>query len=159
HSAGSFLYARQTLQAIERAEYDAADIAALPRGLGELYGRFLRRSWPSDEAYRPVRRVLEVMIAARQPLTDAQIARATALAPGGELGRIMDSLAGFITRGEIGIALYHKSLADWLVDPAGCEPRYAIDRAAGEARLLAYCRRWAELDDDYPLLHLPAHLL
>ena len=157
-SDGSFLYARQALEAIAREQLDLDDLEALPLGLGGLYARFFTRSWPNETSYAPVRRVLEVILTARQPLGEDQIATIAALQGGRQLRTVMDSLTGYIARTDEGVSLYHKSLADWLVDRAVCDGRYAIDRTAGTGRLLAWCRRWRELDDRYPLLHLPAHL-
>jgi hypothetical protein len=157
-SDGSFLYARQALQAIAREQLDLNDLQALPLGLGGLYARFFTRSWPNETSYAPVRRALEAMLAARQPLSEVQIAAIAGLQGTRQLATVMESLTGYLARGDDGVTLYHKSLADWLVDRTMVDGRYAVDRAAGNARLADYCRRWREFDDRYALLHLPAHL-
>ena len=54
--------------------------------------------------------------------------------------------------------MFHKSLADWLTDPEKGVLRFVIERQDGQQRILEYCRRWAELEDDYPLRELPAQL-
>lgn len=157
-SDGSFLYARQALEAIAREQLDLDDLEALPLGLGGLYARFFTRTWPNETAYAPARRALEAILASREPLSEQQISSIAALQGGRQLRAVMESLTGYLARSDEGVTLYHKSLADWLVDREVCDGRYAIDRAAGAERLVNYGRRWRELEDLYPLHHQPAHL-
>lgn len=157
-SAGSFLYAHQTLRSIARGELDPGALDTLPRGVVGLFRRFFERSWPDDETYRPVRPILEVLLAAREWLTERQICEIAGVRLGAELRPVMDALSGYVAMSGGRVALFHRTLADWLVDPQQCDRRYLIDTQAGQARLLNYCRRWAELHDTYALAHYPAHL-
>lgn len=156
-SAGSFLYAVQALQSIRRGELDPRAPEGLPRGIAGLYRSFFERSWPDAEAYRLIRPILEVILAAREPLSQTQIGEIVgeeraALKP------MMDALSSYLTRLNGRVVLFHKTLADWLCDPEQGDGSYLVDVALGRARLLAYCRGWRNTDESYALAHYPAHL-
>ena len=58
------------------ARYDFARLDALPPGLTGLYTAFFERHFPDAASYAPARQVLEVVAAALEPLTAAEIAAA-----------------------------------------------------------------------------------
>jgi hypothetical protein len=63
-SAGNFLYARNALEGIERGRYSVDRLDVLPPGLFGLYRDFFARHFPDEATYQPMRRVLEVLVAA-----------------------------------------------------------------------------------------------
>ena len=81
HSAGNFLYVQQALQGIERDTCTFDDLHALPPGLYGLYRGFFERQFPDEASFGHARTVLEVVVAAPEPLTERLLAETTGLAP------------------------------------------------------------------------------
>ena len=172
-STGNFLYAVNALNGIERGFYSFAQLAALPPGLDGLYLDFFRRLFgregtaEGEAAYARARPLLQVLTAAIEPLSRAELAAASGLDAEEELPRLLRQLAQLHVRrvrpnGEETIAFYHKSIADWLVsNPDG--NAFAISPAKGRALLAGFCR--AALDTSraepcwYVRRHAVAHLL
>lgn len=159
---GNFLYIQQILQAIERDLHTFDHLDALPRGLPGIYDSFFRRQFPTQEQYATARDVLQVVVAARQPLTVRQMALATGLHEEDDLPDVLECLAAYLPEREGQFAVYHKSLADWLMDRQQSRDYYASPRR-GHERLAEMC--WSEYQRDsrsmspYALRHLPAHLI
>jgi len=161
-SAGNFLYVKQVFESIERGLYGLDDLKALPPGLYGLYLGFFQRQFPDDASFAPVRCVLECVVAAREPLNRAQLARATGL-PEEDLARALRPLSAYLPTREGAYALYHKSLADWLTDPDQVGAPHSVSRRRGHERLAQLCweeyRRGPRAMSEFALRHLPAHLL
>jgi WD40 repeat protein len=166
-SAGNFLYVRQALDGLERDLYRVDRLDALPPGLYGLYLGFFRRHFPDETAYAPARRVLQVVVAAREPLTAEQLAEATGLQREDELPGVLRRLDAYLPgrAGPDGVrryAVYHQSLADWLTDPELRGTLHHASRGRGHERLAeasrAEYRRGSGALSDYELRHLPAHL-
>jgi hypothetical protein len=161
-SAGNFLYAQQVVEALGRGDIELHEIDALPRGLEALFARKFLQHFPDAQSYAAAERVLGVILAAKQPLSAAQIAAASGLSLLQDVRPILEKLIGYVVaagpvNGEETYTLFHKSLADWLVEPgAGA---FRVDVADGRERLLAWCREWRSSRDQYVLTHVIAHLL
>jgi WD40 repeat protein len=162
-SAGNFLYAQQVLEGIERHQYRLDRLDALPPGLYGLYLRSFERHFPDERRYAAARSVLQVVVAAREPLAEEQLARATGLDLEGELPHALRNLAPYLPRREGRYAVYHKSLADWLTDDELRGTCYYVSRRRGHELLADLCwgeyRRGARALSAYALAHLPSHLL
>ena len=112
----------------------------------------------------PARQVLEVIVAALEPLTDAEIAAASGLDPDYALAPLLDCLAAYLPERDGRRAVFHKSFADWLTETKGSRPagRFFASPRRGHERLASWC--WAEYQRGparmaaYSLRHLPAHL-
>jgi WD40 repeat protein len=161
-SRGNFLWIQQALQGIERDLFGFDRLDELPPGLNALYLRQFERIFPDEPRFDPARRVLEVVVAAAEPLTEAQLAGASGLDIEAALPRVLRVLAAYVPRRDGRYELYHKSLADWLTHPDRRGTLYSISRRRGHERL-------AELGDSerrrdpyalsrYSLVHLPTHL-
>jgi WD40 repeat protein/serine/threonine protein kinase/endogenous inhibitor of DNA gyrase (YacG/DUF329 family) len=167
-SAGNFLFVRTALDAIASGQLTFDHIQNLPPGLSSLYEIFFRRLFPKPaKDYLRARRVLETIVAAREPLTREQIAAATCLDPEDELLGILSRLAPFVPAFEGRYSLFHKSLLDWLTgwDRSHDQPlagAYHVNLQKGSAQLADWC--WAEYQCEssqistHCLRHLPAHL-
>ena len=164
---GNFLYVQQALDGIERDQHGLDDLAALPPGLYGLYESFFGRHFPDEADYVDVRRLLEVMVAARQPLTESQLAAATGLDRHRELPAVLHRLASYLSRcdrgdGPTSYTAFHRSLIDWLTDPELRGTRYSVVAEVGHDHLASMC--WLEYQrgpqemSPYALSHLPAHL-
>jgi len=163
-SGGNFLWVEQALLGLESGPYDFARLEALPPGLTGLYTAFFERHFPDEAAYAPARQVLEVIMAALEPLTDAEIAAATGLDADYVLAPLLDRVAAYVPERDGRRTVFHKSFADWLTEtnfprPAG---RFFVGTRRGHERLASWC--WADYQRGparmaaYSLRHLPAHL-
>jgi len=163
-SGGNFLWVEQALLGLESGTYHFARLEALPPGLTGLYTAFFERHFPGEAAYAPARQVLEVIVAATEPLSAAEIAAATGLDPDYALPPLLDRLAAYIPERDGRRAVFHKSFADWLTATESPRPagRFFASPRRGHERLASWC--WAEYQRGparmapYSLRHLPAHL-
>ncbi|HLK44679.1 MAG TPA: ATP-binding protein, partial [Acidimicrobiales bacterium] len=156
-SDGSFLYAKQALAGIASGTLRCDEVSRQPPGLAKLFHDFFSRTFPADAAYAPTRELLSIVLAAHGGLTAGQLAAAAGVTPAA-LKALLTPLSAYLSDADGRVTLFHKSLGEWLTEPDVGSARFLVDRATGEAQLLAYCRRWADLDDDYPLRELPRHL-
>ena len=115
-SGGNFLWAMQALLGLESGGYDFAHLDALPPGLTGLYTAFFERHFRDDSSFAPARQVFEVVTAALEPLTPAEIAAAAGLDPDYELPALLDRLAAYLPDRDGRRGVYHKSFSDWLTD-------------------------------------------
>jgi WD40 repeat protein len=167
-SSGNFLYAKMALEAIERKQLDFRTIELLPPGLSAIYKEFLDRLYAkAGVEFRQTRDVLEIVVAAREPLQRAEIARATGVDEDYDLPPVLDRLAPFLRVRELRYSLFHKSLSEWLTgkNPQTGGPlagAYHVSLMKGRTRLTDWC--WAEYlrgvtkDRLYCFRHLPTHL-
>jgi WD40 repeat protein len=161
-SAGNFLWVQQALLGIERDQYRFDRLDALPPGLNGLYLDFFQRRFPDKAAYEAPQRVLQVVVAAAEPLTEADLAGATGLDPENVLAATLRSLAVFLPARDGRFVLYHKSVADWLTDPASRGTLHYASPKRGHECLANWCwddyRRGPERMAPYALRYLPTHL-
>lgn len=164
-SEGNFLYVRQALDGLESGTYAVKDLDALPEGLSGLYDAFFRRQFGEDgEQYAGPKRILEVLVAAREPLTLDELAQATQLHPRRELPTLLNRLSAFVparpnSAGHITYAAFHKSLTDWLTDPNLWGTVFSILPEEGHQRLAAWGQKeWAQGGKTLSPYHLRHHL-
>ncbi|MCX8511999.1 MAG: TIR domain-containing protein, partial [Chthoniobacteraceae bacterium] len=127
-SGGNFLYAVRVLDGLQRDHFSFDGLDKLPQGLNALYLDFFQRLFgkiqgrdlsPEAEAsFQKARPFLEVLIAAREPLTIEELSEASGIHLETELPHLERRLAQILSaplRGSVRtVALYHKSIADWL---------------------------------------------
>ena len=121
-SQGNFLYVEQTLDGIERGLHAISKLDSLPPGLEGLYMQRFDAQFPDAERFAACRRVLDVIVAAREPLAKDELARAAGMDAEKELLAALKQLSAYVPArsGGDGVsryATYHKSLVDWLTDP------------------------------------------
>jgi hypothetical protein len=161
-SRGNFLYVQQAVQGIERNLYDLNHLGTLPPGLSSQYNAFFDRHFPDRASYSQVRSVLEVMVAAQEPLEEDMLARASGLNPDEAFPAALRGLSGYLARREQRYALFHKSFADWLTASSLRGTLHHVSPASGHRRLADAC--WAEYCSGvssmsrYSLAHLLTHL-
>lgn len=130
---GNFLYAKIALQDIERDHYSFSRIEELPRGLSGIYRSFFDRQFSGQaEGYHKARAVLEVIVAAQEPLTFDLLEHASGLDGDYSLPLVLEVLSVFVPEQDGKYAVYHRSLADWLTD-VNCAYRASARR--GNERL------------------------
>lgn len=101
------------------------------------YLSFFERHFPDSTSYAGVRRVLQVICAAREPLTETQIARASGLEPEDELPGVLRRVAAYLPEREGRYTVYHRSLADWLTGSELRGSTYYISVKRGHERLVS----------------------
>ncbi len=77
-SAGNFLYVKQAIEGVKVGNYQLAQLSDLPAGLYGLYRAFFAREFPNpdddslpeSQNYSLTRTLLEVIIAAQEPLSN-----------------------------------------------------------------------------------------
>jgi len=161
-SEGNFLYVRQALDGIERDQYRLDELERLPPGLYGLYQSFFERLFPDEASYVEPCRLLQVLVAAAEPLDARHLAEACGWQEDRKFYALLRRLAQYLrqtrTDGAETYTLYHKSLADWLSDP---QTRFFTDPREGHRRLADLC--WQQLQGGkrslYALRHLPGHLV
>jgi WD40 repeat protein len=162
-SSGNFLWVQQALLGIERDQYRFDRLNALPPGLNGLYLDFFQRRFPDKASYDAPQRVLQAVVGAAEPLTEADLAGATGLDPEYVLPETLKSLAAFLPAHDGRYFLYHKSLADWLTDPPNRGTLHYSSPKRGHECLAQWCwdeyRRGPERMAPYALRYLPTHLI
>jgi hypothetical protein len=156
-SDGSFLYAQQVLNSLLHRHLSLSDLSELPPGLTALYDDYFERTFPDDASYSSAREVLGVLIVANGGLSRTQLQGVIGCSQV-ELEKALAPLSGYLAEEDGRLRLFHRSFVDWLTNPSVAKLRFVIDPTSGRERLLAYCKRWTDLDDDYPLRELPSHL-
>jgi WD40 repeat protein len=131
-----------------------------------LYRSFFERHFADDASYAPARTLLEVVVAAAEPLAADQLASASGLDPDYELPRILGQLASYLPERDGRYAAYHKSLIDWLTAPEsfrGVRRNFAASPKRGHQRLADWCwseyQRGPERMSPYARRYLPTHLI
>jgi TIR domain len=163
-SIGNFQYAAMVLEELRRGALDIGEIDRLPGSLADLYENRTRARFPAPTDFDAARRILSVLLAARQPLTLEQLALVTGLDQSGELSDTLNKLSYFVTwdtgpKDEHYYRVAHKSFGDWLTAPPGGSPRFRVDLVLGHELILAHCRKWESNHEPYALTHLIGHLL
>jgi tetratricopeptide (TPR) repeat protein len=134
-SSGNFLYLRKLREAVAVGVVELASLQALPQGLVGLYERWFRRQFPDEVAYEAIVPLLEVLVAAQQPVPEAWLARLFRW-PKRKRSRALEALGSLFEWRAEGIAAFHKSLRDWLVDDHVAGPDFVIDASRGTTRLV-----------------------
>ena len=160
NSQGVFLYLERFCNEVAKGQLSLGRLDEFPRGLGEIHYRDFLRQFPDPGDYRSrVRPALRAVLAAREPLPVATLARLTRL-PVEDFQDLLRSLGSLFqvteVRGQQAIRPYHKSLADWLTDANRAGP-FLVDPEEGHRMLRDDgCRQWRT--DLYALANLPVHL-
>jgi WD40 repeat protein len=180
-SAGNFLYLRKLQEAVEGGVIAPEQLTradTLPKGLGQLYLKWFERRFSDPDRYdEKVRPLLELMLAAREPLP---VDMAAALLNWGAYGaRVLDTLGTLCVLEEGCLNFFHKSLRDWLADVEACGRVFFAETVEGHRRLADAMRQafvawratampaeatgaWkalGEKGDGYAMRHMPAHLV
>lgn len=158
-AGGNFLYARQAVEGIRAGQIDPRRPEHFPEGLAGIYQRFFERVFPTPDAFASFRPVLDVLCAARGPVTTADLA--------GFLGRDafdvetdLQRIAVLFPQSGGVFRPCHKSLTDWLCGRGRNQKTYRANVAAGHRRIAdGLLSRFRSGDhDDFVVAHLPTHL-
>ncbi|MDY6990290.1 MAG: TIR domain-containing protein [Thermodesulfobacteriota bacterium] len=157
---GNFLYVTQAVSGIEAGQIDPRNPDAFPDGLVGIYQSFFQRVFPDGEVYDDFRPLLDVICAAREPLTSEQVAEFLELDTF-DVEKELHKVSVFFPRRDSLYQAYHKSITDWLTGDVGHSLTYRINLKDGHRRiaesLLAAYKSGAR--DRFVLAHLPSHLI
>jgi APAF-1 helical domain len=168
-SAGNFLFVTTAIDAVEGGQLRFDDLENQPPGrLSSLYEVFFNRLFrDAGMDFQPAGQVLEVVAAAREPLSRRQIATVTGLDAEKELPPLLGRLAAFVPVREGCYSLFHRSLFEWLTgwdtqQDQSFAGHYHLSLQEGHKRLADW--GWSEYEYGitkehlYCLRHLPTHL-
>ena len=171
--SGNFLYAVEAVKGLDRDLYGADELKKLPPGMASIYERWFRRTFNSDvpegkELLDNTRQLLQVVIAAQEALTEAELARATKLDAELEIPKLLRKLASYLpprsdAKGQLRYAPFHKTFVEWLTQDELKGTDYYVSARSGHKALAEAC--WAEyqtgLEDmsAYSTAYLATHLI
>ena len=180
-AAGNFQYAEQALLGIEDGTLDPSEPEAFPEGLVGLYQAYFDRLFPGEdglETYeKEMRPLLDVLVAAREPLQPEEVAEALVaggraeaagldlLDPAMDVKRRMKRVAAQYPEQEDRYVPFHASVTEWLAGDADSTADaldYTVSRKTGHHLLAeAGLQAWNAAGPNLPayyLRHLPNHL-
>ncbi|MBV8860927.1 MAG: toll/interleukin-1 receptor domain-containing protein [Mycobacterium sp.] len=135
HVSGNFLYAQQVCRGLERGLYSFSNLDSLPPGLSVYYQRFFERQFPNASAFDATRSVLEVLVSAETQVTRESLAHLSGIADEGDLWAALRRLGALVVYDGTGFRVFHKSLSDWLTEPARAGQLFHINLSKARTRL------------------------
>jgi tetratricopeptide (TPR) repeat protein len=141
-SEGNFLYLRMLREAVAAGTLNLLAPEGLPQGLVGLYERWFRRQFPDASTYESYVPLLAVLAAAEHPVPEPWLARIFGWSKR-DAARKLAGLGSLFERRPDGVAPFHKSLRDWLVDARASGAEFVVDEEEGARRLVNVL--WAEL--------------
>jgi tetratricopeptide (TPR) repeat protein len=145
---GNFLYVRKLREAVVLKKINLDAPQTLPHGLYGLYERWFYRQFPDRAAYeRDYLPLIEIVVAASSPAPEWVIDKIFGW-KAREKAKRLAALEGLFDRRPEGVAPFHKSIRDWLLDDKACGEHFLADRAEGERRL--FDALWSRLCEIAP---------
>lgn len=142
-SESNFLYLKFLMDDISQTGKATADsVGELPKKLGGIYLSYMNKLIDEigDEYYdEQVAPVLEVMVAAKRPLSIGEIAEFTDCREK-EVKRIFRNIRSMIKKQGEQYAIYHRSLEMWLTDLKMCDVDYYIEKKNGQKTIVKKVR-------------------
>jgi len=159
---GNFLYATELVRALRAGELALSELSRHPRGLGGLFSAFFDRQFADEDRYRRrVRPLLEMVLAAPEPLPVKLAARALGWSEY-QLGEILREVGSLFPTADGAIRPFHKSIVDWLTAPER-SARYRVVATKGHRRLADALWRTCGSDPErlceYGIRHIVQHLI
>ena len=136
-SQGNFLFVKEMLHHWETSRAEKRDPYALPETLGDLYHSYFERLYSRKEQFRPIRRVLELLVATFQPLSLKEIyevlkKKEENLEEEYEFKDRINGLGHFLRYGENDtVTLYHLSLTEWLTSESNKNGPFYVSKKKG----------------------------
>ena len=159
-SKGNFLYLRYAIEGLLIGSFHVDRPDEFPPGLTGFYEKAFKHRFVSEQEYQPVAGILSVLLAARQPLDETTLFKASGLSSEVQLKKYLKTLACYLKEKDKSFTFYHRSFAEWLRDKNNLD--FHIEPIQGEARLADV--GWNEYKcngkdlSDYMQKYLPDHL-
>jgi len=158
-SEGIFLYARTIVQNLLSKTITLSEISSLPPGLSAIYNTNFSRIFSGDVQFAQVKPLLEIVLAAFEPLAIEELAQFHT-GDHGEIKKQVNAVAEFFPEKDGTISTFHKSLADWILGSAGQVHDFLCDITLGHAAIAQrLLHDWkSNKTNDYLVQYLPKHL-
>jgi len=128
---GNFLYVRQLQAAIQQNIIDIKQLNDLPKGLSALYLREFKYRYPDTHHYeQELLPLLEILVASSRPIPTSDIETLLNYTKR-QRAKVIERLGSYLTVTEQGVALFHKSLQDWLLDENSAGADYFVEVEKG----------------------------
>jgi len=128
---GNFLYVRQLQAAMQQKIIDIKQLNDLPKGLSALYLREFKYRYPDTHHYeQELLPVLEILVASSRPIPTSDIETLLNYSKR-QRAKVIERLGSYLTVTEQGVALFHKSLQDWLLDENSAGADYFVEVEKG----------------------------
>ena len=169
-SQGNFLFVKEMLQYWETSQEARKEPYALPKTLGGIYRGYFERLYGGGRAFEPVRRILEVLVSAFEPMTSEGIFQLLLWKGDSDPAEYefkdfqdtMKTLGHFVRFGvNDSVSLYHLYLVDWLTSNENKGP-FFVSKEKGHERFcdfyLALIRNGGESGLTKHILPLAQHI-
>jgi WD40 repeat protein len=159
-SRGNFLYVAQTMEALAAGRIDPLAPDTVPDGLVGIYHSFFDRIFPGARGYDSLRAILDVLVAAREPVTAGLVA-ACLDSSVFDVEKRLEPVAAFFPQRSGRYQAYHKSVLDWLAGRAGHNLAFRVDLVGGHRKIAGALLKRFQAGDwgEDVLAHLPFHLV
>ncbi|CAH3037656.1 unnamed protein product [Pocillopora meandrina] len=146
-SQGNFLFVKEMIHHWETTRVKRNDPYALPETLGELYHSYFQRLYDTREQFKPVRRVLELLVSTFHPMTQREIfdvlkMNEKQLEEDYDFRDRMKELGHFVRYGKNNtLTLYHLSLTEWLTGNSNENGPFYVSKKKGHEVFCDYYLR------------------
>ena len=143
-SQGNFLFVKEMLRHWETSRQTQSDPYGLPKSLGELYNSYFERLYNGKEKFKPVRRILELLVSTFEPVTQNEIfhvikMKEKSLDEDYDFKDRMKDLGHFLRYGRNGtVTLYHLSLSEWLTSESNQDGSFYVSKRKGHEMFCDY---------------------
>ena len=143
-SQGNFLFVKEMLRQWETSRQAQSDPYRLPKSLGELYHSYLERLYNGKEKFKPVRRILELLVSTFEPLTQNEMFQIISVTEESldedyDFKDRMSELGHFLRYGKNGtVTLYHLSLSEWLTSESNRGGPFYVSKKKGHEMFCDY---------------------
>ena len=163
-SQGNFLFVNELLNNWEQTTTELRNVFDLPKSLGNLFYAYFKRLYPSQESFKSVRHILELLVSTFEPLKRKQIFKLLKTGENSldeyDFKNRLKGLSHFLQYGKDNntLTLYHLSLTEWLTSEENndffvskekghekfCEYYISLIRETEESKLSGYILNLAQ---------------
>ena len=163
-SQGNFLFVNELLNNWEQTTTELRNVFDSPKSLGDLFYIYFKRLYPSEESFKSVRHILELLVSTFEPLKRKQIFKLLKTGENSldeyDFKNRLKRLSHFLQYGKDNntLTLYHLSLTEWLTSEENedfsvskkkghetfCEYYIGLIRETEESKLSGYILNLAQ---------------
>ena len=142
-SQGNFLYVKEMFHFWKDDRNNEVDYGHIPKTIGGIYERYLKRIYGSREKFKPALAILEIMVAAFEPMPVDDLYRVLRTQENidyeYEFVYALKDLSHFIRYGaDNTITIFHLSFTEWLTSNENLGNPFYVSLKRGHRRLAEY---------------------
>ena len=142
-SQGNFLYVKEMFHFWKDDRNNEVDFGHIPKTIGGIYERYLKRIYGSREKFKPALAILEIMVAAFEPMPVDDLYRVLRTQENidyeYEFVYALKDLSHFIRYGaDNTITIFHLSFTEWLTSNENLGNPFYVSLKRGHRRLTEY---------------------